>query len=175
MVRLFVAFPVPSEVPLELQQKFSAYDLMPVKEFHLTLKFLGDVEKHKIPAIIERLHQVQAPMLTLSLSHLDIFLDLDGKPRVLWVALQPEEILLELHHNIEDVLQGLFPREPNYTSHLTLGRFRSDKNLSSLPSVLKMILPAFSFTIKAFCLYKSEQRENSIYTHIILARFPLHS
>ncbi len=174
MARLFVAFPVPSMVPLELQRKFSNYDLTPVKEFHLTLKFLGDVGNSKIPEIIKRLQQAHTPMPTFSFGHLGTFYDFDSKPRVLWVALQPEEPLLALQRAIDKALQGLFPSENNYQPHLTLGRFRSDRNVSALPSVLKMTPLAFTFIIKEFCLYKSEPTADG-YTHIIVAKFPLHS
>ncbi len=175
MARLFVAFPVPSMVPLELQRKFASYDLLPSKEFHLTLKFLGEVGPSRIPNIIERLHKIRAPMSTFSFSHLGVFPDLEGKPRVLWVALQPEEPLLDLHSAIDRALTGLFPNDKDYQPHLTFGHFRSDKNLSALPSVLKMTPPAFTFLIKEFYLYKSEQGTDGTYQHTILAKFPLYS
>src|SRR3989344_5961852 len=161
MTRLFVGFPVPSMVPLELQRKFSSYDLTPSKEFHLTLKFLGEVGDSRISEIIQRLHKVHMSMPSFSFSHLGFFPDLDGKPRVLWVALRPPEPLQELHEHVEKALSGLFPRTFDYQPHITLGRFRSDKNTSALPSVLKMTPPAFTFLIKEFCLYKSEQRPDS--------------
>jgi|SRR3989344_4905943 len=175
MTRLFVAFPVPSVVPLELQHKFASYDLTPSKEFHLTLKFLGEVGDSKIPEIIQRLHMVRVPMPTFSFSYLGVFPDLDGRPRVLWVALQPEEPLQELHELLDQALSGLFPREFDYKPHITLGRFSSDRNTSTLPSVFKMILPHFTFIIKELYLYKSEQQADGLHIHTILAKIPLQS
>lgn len=174
MARLFVAFPVPSMVPLELQLKFSTYDLTPVKEFHLTLKFLGEVGASKIPEIVKRLQTVQALMPTLSFGHLGVFPHMNGKPRVLWVALRPEEPLQKLHNQVEQALSGIFPSNQDYKPHLTLGRFQSDKHMSALSSVLKMTPPHFTFMIKELYLYKSEQRDGK-YTYTILAKIPLHS
>lgn len=175
MPRLFVGFPVPSVILLELQRKFSSFDLAFPKSFHMTFKFLGDVENSKISAIIQRLQQVRAPQLTFSFSHLGTFSNFEGLPRVLWVALRPEEPLLKLHEQVEQFLQELFPRDKSYQPHVTLGRFTSSKHLSVLPSVLKMTLPSFPFLIKEFYLYKSEQQPNGIYKHSILSTIPLHS
>ncbi len=175
MTRLFVAFPVPSVVLLELQRKFTSYDLAFTKEFHLTLKFLGEVGDDKISEIIQHLQQIRASMPTFSFSHLGTFSDPDGQPRVLWVALQPEEPLQVLHTAVEQALQGQFPRDTNYKPHITFGRFTSDKYLSVLPSVLKMAPPHFAFMIKELCLYKSEQQQDGSYKHVVLAKIPLQS
>ena len=75
MTRLFVGFSVPSVVPLELQRKFNVYDLTLVKEFHLTLKFLGDVPEHTIPEIIQRLSSVHTPLPAFSFGSLGTFAD----------------------------------------------------------------------------------------------------
>ncbi len=175
MARLFVGFPVPSMVPFELQRKFTSYDLTFPKEFHMTLKFLGEVGDSRISEIIHHLQQIRASMPTFSFSHLGAFSDRDGQPRVLWVVLRPEEHLQALHAAIEQTLAGQFPRDTDYKPHITLGRFTSDKHISTLPSVLKMTPPSFTFLIKELCLYKSEQQSNGTYKHIVLAKIPLHS
>lgn len=154
MARLFVGFPVPSDVPSVLQQQFKNYDLSFPKSFHLTFKFLGDVANSKIPGVIQRLQQVQQPQITVAFGPLGMFSD-HGEPRVLWIALQPEAPLQALQSAIDDALVPLFPRDKDYHPHVTLGRFKSKRNIFSLPSVLQMPSPSFRFLVKEFFLYES--------------------
>lgn len=172
-MRLFVGFSVPSSVPLELQKKFENYDLTLAKSFHLTLKFLGDVSPSRVPDIIRCLHSIRQQPFTLTFGNLGVFSD-HGKPRVLWIRLEPEQPLQELHAAIDEALAPSFARDPAYHSHATLGRFRSDKHAFSLPSVLTLTPPPYNFFVSSFSLYDSVLAQGK-YVHNVLATFPLHS
>lgn len=95
---------------------------------HLTLKFLGEVARHRIPEIgsgIETAVQGTTPF-HLTLDGLGGFPS-GRSPRVIWVGvLEPTGSLARLQSRIEGELESLgFPRENRaFSPHLTLGRIR---------------------------------------------------
>jgi RNA 2',3'-cyclic 3'-phosphodiesterase len=94
--------------------------------FHLTLKFLGDVEEgqiNRIGATLEtQLHPF--PRFTINAKGLGVFPDL-RRPRILWVGLAGSA-LASLVSRIETALEPLdfAPEKRSFTPHLTIGRWR---------------------------------------------------
>jgi 2'-5' RNA ligase len=96
---------------------------------HLTLKFLGDVERERLPEIEGALRHACSP-------HLPFALDIAGlgcfpnprRPRVVWVGVQDEgHTLAAMQRDVERALVPLgFPTERRgFHPHLTLGRVRN--------------------------------------------------
>jgi 2'-5' RNA ligase len=102
----------------------------PIKNLHLTLRFLGDTTPHQRQQVQTRLEEVAATTTPFML-HVDAngqglggFPNL-RQPRVLWVGLGGElEALGQLQTQIEAMAQalGFAPEEKAYTPHLTLAR-----------------------------------------------------
>ncbi len=94
---------------------------------HLTLKFIGEVEPERLPAIREQLGQAvtEQPGIRLSLARVGSFKDRRA-PRVVWAGVQdePQQSLLKLAESIETWLAAAgVPRERRgFRPHLTLGR-----------------------------------------------------
>lgn len=125
-------------VPLEEELRKTGADVkwVEVKNLHLTLKFLGEVDEKKVTQI----EQIVRPILAnfssfeMLLSGFGVFPNLNY-PRVVWVGIKEgSEKLKVLSEEIENSLVPLgFPKENRpFTAHLTLGRVRSAKNKQEL-------------------------------------------
>jgi len=95
---------------------------------HLTLKFLGNVDVHRL----ERIEQVTQEAcqgfspFSLSFGGLGCFPSA-RRPRVIWIGVGGDtDILAQLHRAIEESLTPLgFPPEArDFSAHLTIGRVR---------------------------------------------------
>ena len=94
--------------------------------FHLTLKFLGDIDESKIGPIDAALTDTLRPFprCTLNAKGIGVFPSLK-RPRVLWVGLTGNP-LISLAEQVESALAplGFAPEERSFTPHLTIGRWR---------------------------------------------------
>jgi 2'-5' RNA ligase len=94
--------------------------------FHLTLKFLGNIDENKIEPIGAALADALRPFprLTINAKGLGVFPN-PKRPRVLWVGLVGSQ-LLSLQAKVESALTplGFAPEEKTFTPHLTIGRWR---------------------------------------------------
>jgi 2'-5' RNA ligase len=106
------------------------------ENLHLTLKFLGEVSKDKLPGVIEKTRLVVSGIsnFRVHLSGLGSFPNLKF-PRVVWVGVS-EGVgeLKKLSQSIEENLSHLgFPKEKReFSAHLTIGRVRSPKGKEKL-------------------------------------------
>jgi 2'-5' RNA ligase len=100
--------------------------------FHLTLKFLGDVDEAKVETIAAALEREFCPFLcfTINAKGLGVFPDLK-RPRILWVGLVGDELNV-LASKVERVLIpfGFAAEKRAFTPHLTVGRWREFKGSS---------------------------------------------
>jgi 2'-5' RNA ligase len=95
---------------------------------HLTLKFLGNIAKDRVPQIKEAIAQVSQDVspFQLQISRLGAFPNVQ-RPQIIWVAITGEvEKLAMLQRGIEQALVplGFAPESRSFTPHLTLGRLR---------------------------------------------------
>jgi 2'-5' RNA ligase len=94
--------------------------------FHLTLKFLGDIEARQVEAIGDALELAITPFprCTINAKGLGVFPGL-RQPKVLWVGFIGDE-LTSLAARVDAAVSPLgFPVEPrDFTPHLTIGRWR---------------------------------------------------
>lgn len=104
--------------------------------FHLTLKFLGDIEETRVDAIGEALRQTLHPFprCTINAKGLGVFPG-PRRPRILWVGLAGNQ-LAHLAAKVESALSslGFAPEQRSFTPHLTIGRWRQ---LDRLPENLR--------------------------------------
>lgn len=93
---------------------------------HITLRFLGDVDKRKIPELREILDNVgEHPSFSVTLQSVGAFPN-ELSPRVIWVGVEDGGILQSLVSSIEEELKETgFPLERRpFKPHLTVGRLR---------------------------------------------------
>ena len=171
-LRLFVAVTLPAEARdaiARLIQGLRAADLTGVRlvdpdGVHLTLKFLGNVDSSRVPALTDALDAVgeDAAPFALHLRGVGVFPD-RRSPRVLWAGVSGDtDALAALARRVDDTCATVgFPRERRpYSPHLTLARLRdraSEDERQRAGSVLAHIglAPGKSFAVEALHLIKS--------------------
>ena len=125
-MRLFVGIPFPDAVRERLAEMAGGIPgarWTPVDNFHLTVRFIGEVDRGGYEDVLGALSLVRAPGFDLTLSGIDQF-GKGEKARVLWLGVEKNPALLHLHDRIASVLTrtGLEPEGRKYTPHVTLAR-----------------------------------------------------
>ena len=157
-MRLFIAIDFN-----ELSEYFSALQkflpknarLSLTKDFHLTLKFLGEVQPDNIEAIANNLRNIKFRQFSVFLDSIGIF-PTENYIRVVWIGLKPEEKVLELQKDIDESLKKLFKKEKDFKAHITLARVKYTENKKQFLEQLKKIkIENKKIEIKDFRLVKS--------------------
>lgn len=170
--RLFVALDVPeavADVLTALHTPDLAARWTPSDQYHLTLRFLGDVEEARIDALDAALGGVRAEGLKLAGAGLDVFPS-RRRPRVLVFRLAPQPALLRLQGAVEAAVAacGVRPDAKPFAPHLTLARLKG-ASPQDVRGYLRRhegaTLPRFEAT--AFHLYESVLRpKGALHTRI---------
>jgi 2'-5' RNA ligase len=168
-MRLFIAFDVSESVHthiLELQKKLAGAKLTFTKNFHLTLKFLGEVTPEQADEIKKRLAKILFKPFTAQLGGTGVFPE-NGTPRVAWIGIEPHDIICDLQKNIDEALHGLFPKEKSFQPHITLARVKevTDKNFAE--NIKKLKVEPMTFEVNEFKLIESQlTSEGSVYKDV---------
>ncbi len=95
------------------------------EQFHLTLRFIGEVEGGLYDEIVEALGDVEAPAFRLALVGVGHFPP-RGAPRVLWAGVNDGAAPGRLHDRIEARLRqlGVAPDRRGFAPHVTLARLK---------------------------------------------------
>ena len=125
------------------------------KSFHLTLKFLGEVQPDDADKIIGMLKNVKFVPFFVFLDSIGLFPS-ENYIRVVWVGIKPEEKIFELQKNIDEVLKSLFKKEKDFKAHITLARVKFPEDKKSFVEQIKKInVENKKIEIKDFRLVKS--------------------
>ncbi len=125
------------------------------KTFHLTLKFLGEVQPDKAEKIINILKNIKFRQFPVFLESIGIFPS-ENYIRVVWVGLKPDDKVLELQKNIDEALKELFKKEKDFKAHITLARVKYPEDKKQFVEYLKKIkIENKKIEIKDFRLIKS--------------------
>ena len=133
MIRAFIAVEIDAATVRriaaaieQLKARSDAIRWIGAGNFHLTLKFLGNIDESKIEPIGAALTDALRPFqrFTINAKGLGVFPN-PKRPRVLWVGLVGSQ-LLSLQAKVESALTplGFAPEEKKFTPHLTIGRWR---------------------------------------------------
>ena len=127
MLRLFVGIEFPPELKLQLSMLETVIPgarWVDPGNFHLTLRFIGEVDEGVAADIDEALLRLRARRFTLQLAGTGVFGG--GKPRALWVGVDRHPELVALRDRIEKALIriGLEPEQRKFAPHVTLARLR---------------------------------------------------
>ncbi|WP_265517834.1 RNA 2',3'-cyclic phosphodiesterase [Nitratireductor luteus] len=128
MPRLFTALEIPRDAALSLsllRGGLPGARWIDVENYHLTLRFMGDVEGHVADEIANALDRVRRPSFQLTLSGVGAFGQ--KKPHSIWAGVAASPDLNALQGEIERICQRLgLPADPRkFTPHVTLARLRN--------------------------------------------------
>jgi RNA 2',3'-cyclic 3'-phosphodiesterase len=140
-LRLFIALAVPVDVRREIERAQAqlrrsappgAIRWARPEQFHLTLKFLGDVPSGQVAALEESVSRVSSSCPALQLSARGIgFFPGAQKPRVIWEGAGDHGgQLLELYRQMEEAVRPFAPagKAERFAGHITLGRFKPGRH-----------------------------------------------
>lgn len=173
ITRAFIAIEVPenvkarlAEIQRDFKKRMGSASWTRLQGFHITLKFLGNIDGAQIDALKKALAEPFAqPAFKVAIERTGIFPS-PQKARVLWAGVGTgEDGLHALYSEVEERAAAVgFEREKRpYTGHLTLARFRNPCMI--MPALLEMRLDCPEFVADRVVLFKSELNPaGSIYT-----------
>jgi 2'-5' RNA ligase len=131
MPRLFTAIEIPREIGMHLSMLRGGVPgarWIDPENYHITLRFVGDVDLRTAHAIDEALERVRRPQFRLRLLGLDVFGG--GKPHSIFAGVDSDAGLIELQGEIERRMQrlDLKPDGRRFVPHVTLARLRGARD-----------------------------------------------
>ncbi|MBW2018847.1 MAG: RNA 2',3'-cyclic phosphodiesterase [Deltaproteobacteria bacterium] len=186
-IRAFIAISLPEpvlEVIARAQETLRGLGLnirwVRKEGIHLTLKFLGDIQRDDVEKIHAAMEQATKAFSSFTLrgEGMGVFPDLK-RPRVVWIGISGDvEALRALQRDLESQLNGLgFPKEKRtFKGHLTVGRVKGRLGRTKLSEALEAVrdFRTASFTAQSVVLFQSDLRPGgAVYSK--LAEVPLKS
>lgn len=159
MHRLFVAIRPPADIRrrlLTLMNGVEGARWQDDAQLHLTLRFIGEVDRHQAADIVDALARIAFPPLDLAVSGVGTF-DRRGRIDTLWAGVASADGLASLHRKVDRacVAAGVAPDDRAYRPHITLARLnRSSGRIDGfLEAHAGLVSPPF--TVREFGLYES--------------------
>lgn len=160
MPRLFTALEIPEEVadPLgRLRQPMPGAKWIEPANFHVTLRFAGDIDNGLAREFAANLAEIDASAFELDLAGVGVFGG--NEPRAIWAGVVPSPELDALARAHERAARnaGLPPETRKFKPHVTLARLRQPE-----PTVIARWLQrhgafrAPAFFVSRFVLYSSK-------------------
>jgi 2'-5' RNA ligase len=173
--RLFVAIRPPETVReqlLELMEGMPGMRWQHDDQLHLTLRFIGEVERPVAEDLTAALRHVHFDRFSIALDGVGKF----EKHRngALWAGVHPKDQLKALHAKVERACQsaGLEPERRAYHPHITLARWKGKAQRLDAYLERHSGLSSVPWEAQEFILYESHLgREGAHYEAI--ERFPL--
>ncbi len=136
-MRLFIAIEIPENIKqflselVSLKAPVEGVNIVPKENFHITLKFLGEVQEEIVSQIKTSLLKVakQIVPFNLKITYPGVFPN-SSKARVIWIGTDTNQELKKLVSKIEESMAqyGFKKEEKEFTSHITLARVKNFQN-----------------------------------------------
>jgi 2'-5' RNA ligase len=176
MHRLFVAIRPPHQIRamlLATMGGISGARWQRDDQLHLTLRFIGEVDRHLAGDILAALGGIHHPRFELALNGIGTF-DRRGQPDTVWAGVAPHAPLKALHKKVDQAIArvGVAPDERAYLPHITLARLKRDSG--TVGNLLEQSggVASAPFTVDHFALFESNLTpDGAVYT--IVERYPL--
>jgi RNA 2',3'-cyclic 3'-phosphodiesterase len=141
--------------------------------YHLTLRFIGDIDDVMAREVAHLLGQVRRRSFELRIDGLSSF---GGrKPRALVASLAPSQAVMELQAEHERLMQriGLEPEGRKYTPHVTLARLRDTSSLQVADYLTaRGAYRSMPFEVSQFVLFSSRASVGGG-PYVVEAAYPL--
>ncbi len=176
MHRLFVAVRPPRmirDLLLNAMGGISGARWQSEDQIHLTLRFIGEVDRHRAGDVHAALGAIHQPPFEIAISGLGLF-DRRGQPETVWAGVSPHEPLRRLHKKVDQAMTrvGIAPDQRAYVPHIALARLK--RWSGTIRDLIEQSggLTSPPFRIDCFALYESELTpEGAVYS--VIERYPL--
>jgi RNA 2',3'-cyclic 3'-phosphodiesterase len=158
MHRLFVAVEPPvaiRDLLLGVMGGISGARWQTDDQLHLTVRFIGEVDRHRAADISAALDTIHAAPFELSLAGSGSF-DRKGRADAVWAGVMPHDRITALNHKVEQALVrvGVPSETRTFLPHITLARLsRSAGPVTGFLATTLIASPPF--TVDGFVLYES--------------------
>ena len=159
MHRLFVAIRPPAAIRailLGAMGGISGARWQSEDQLHLTLRFIGEVDRHRAGDIHAALGAVRQAPFEIALNGIGAF-DRRGWPDAVWAGVTPQEPLKALHKKVDAALGqvGVAPDQRAFLPHITLARLK--RSSGPVGNLLEQSggLSSPPFTVDHFALFES--------------------
>ena len=160
MHRLFVAIRPPREIReliLRTMGGISGARWQSDDQLHLTIRFIGEVDRHQAGDIHAALGSVHHPRFEIALNGIGAF-DRRGQAEAVWAGVAPHAPLEALHKKVDQAIArvGIEPEQRAYLPHITLARLK--RGSGPIGNLLEQSggLTSAPFTIDHFALFESK-------------------
>lgn len=160
MPRLFTAIEIPKQVALSLMMLRGGLPgarWIDPENYHITLRFIGDVDRMTAAEIANALVRKHRAPFQLRLVGIDAF---GGrKPHSVHAVVEKSPALAELHASHERIMRrvGLKPETRKFSPHVTLARLRNVKGAGVAAYLsLRGNFSTLPFTVNRFVLYSAK-------------------
>lgn len=142
-------------------------------QLHLTLRFIGEVDRHRAEDVAAALGGVRHPPFEIALDGIGSF-GRRGLPDSLWAGVAPQEELKALHNKVDQACRrvGIAPDRRVFHPHITIARLKGAAG--SFRDIAEEAggVASAPFTVDSFSLFESElAAQGAIYS--LVARYPL--
>lgn len=176
MPRLFTAVPLPSHLADALsrcQQPLPGARWLEPADYHLTLRFAGDIDNRTAREFADALSRVDVDPFEMRLDGFGVFGAKD--PRTLWAGVAAGPALAALQRANESAARaaGLKPERQHFKPHVTVARLRHaapDPVANFLQRNASMKSPGF--LVDHFGLYSSKPKSGGG-PYVLEEKFPL--
>ena len=128
------------------------------EDYHLTLRFIGDIDDALAEEVWQVLGQIRRRSFTVTLDGLDVFGG--DKPRMLIARAKADPALVELQAEQERLLRriGLAPEPRKFRPHVTLARLKSVSETAAADYLASRgYFPSRAFEASRFVLYSARE------------------
>jgi 2'-5' RNA ligase len=162
MPRIFTGLEVPEALREDLARLrgglMSARWIEP-DDYHLTLRFVGDVDERTANEIADLLYAVRKRSIEVTLTGLGAFGG--DRPRSIVVQVRQTQPLMELQAEHERIMRrvGLSPEPRKFVPHITLARLSRDATARSVADwlALRGLFMSRTFIVPSFVLFSSKE------------------
>jgi RNA 2',3'-cyclic 3'-phosphodiesterase len=176
MLRLFTGLEIPSNLAMDLsllRGGLSGARWIDAENYHLTLRFIGDIDEVTAREVRSSLERIRMPPFTVTIEGLSSFGG--ARPRALIAKAKPEPPLVELQAQQDRLIRRTgVPREGRkFIPHVTLARLRA-ASCAAVAEYLTARGGLFSrqFEAKRFVLFSSRASTGGG-PYIVEAAYPL--
>lgn len=155
----FIGIKVPKQIAeLIVRERLNTnvhetHKILPVVEdLHITLYYLGHVEKNMLASLIQSLQQIEWESFELTTNGLAHFGN-EETPRVVYTALEESDALVDLQHNIVRVLSKEMEinNSKAFNAHITIAKKWAAKNTLNKTDFQ---LPNMRFPVAHFSIFQ---------------------